>query len=166
MLEETATVVKADSRHLWVEVRSRSGCTQCSSGSCTTAVVSKLFGMKRNRLRLENSLGAKRGDRVVIGIPDELLVKASAWAYLYPLLVMFAATAAGSFLGADQGMQATVALIGLAAGFGMVHWHTARQAPQDRFRPVLLKVIETASLPIAVDGIISFTEVKEGMDKV
>ena len=66
---------------------------------CTTSVVSKLFGIKRNRFKLENSLGAQPGEQVVIGIPDELLVQASVRAYLLPLLVMMLATAVGSAMG-------------------------------------------------------------------
>ncbi|MET0015483.1 MAG: SoxR reducing system RseC family protein [Sedimenticola sp.] len=141
MLEETVTVVEVDTEYLWVETHSRSGCSQCSSGSCTTSVVSKLFGMKRNRIRLENTLGAETGDRVVIGIPDELLVRASVWAYLFPLLAMFAVSVTGGVMGVDDGFQALLATVGLTAGFALVRWNIARQGARHRFRPSLLRIV-------------------------
>ncbi|MBW9267878.1 MAG: SoxR reducing system RseC family protein [Candidatus Thiodiazotropha sp. (ex. Lucinisca nassula)] len=140
MLEETAMVVEANTDYLWVETRSRSGCSQCSS-SCTTSLVSKLFGMKRNRLKLENTLGVVAGDRVIVGIPDELLVKASVWAYLFPLLAMFAVSATGGVMGVGEGTQALLAMVGLAAGFALVRWGTSRQGARVRFRPSLLRIV-------------------------
>ncbi|MBV2125191.1 MAG: SoxR reducing system RseC family protein [Candidatus Thiodiazotropha sp. (ex Ctena orbiculata)] len=140
MLEETAMVVEANTDYLWVETRSRSGCSQCSS-SCTTSVVSKLFGMKRNRLKLENTLGAGAGDKVVVGIPDELLVRASVWAYLFPLQAMFAVSATGGVMGVGEGAQALLAIVGLAAGFALVRWHTSWQGARQRFRPSLLRIV-------------------------
>ncbi|MCU7844327.1 MAG: SoxR reducing system RseC family protein [Candidatus Thiodiazotropha sp. (ex Monitilora ramsayi)] len=140
MLEETAMVVEANTDYLWVETRSRSGCSQCSS-SCTTSVVSKLFGMKRNRLKLENTLGAVAGDSVVVGIPDELLVRASVWAYLFPLLAMFAVSATGGVMGVGEGAQVLLAMVGLAAGFALVRWSTSRQGARQRFRPSLLRIV-------------------------
>ncbi|MET0064011.1 MAG: SoxR reducing system RseC family protein [Candidatus Thiodiazotropha endolucinida] len=140
MLEETAMVVEANKDYLWVETRSRRGCSQCGS-SCTTSVVLKLFGMKRNRLNLENTLCAEVGDRVVVGIPDELLVRASVWAYLFPLLAMFAVSATGGVIGFGEGAQALLAMMGLAAGFALVRWNTSRQGTRRRFRPSLLRIV-------------------------
>ncbi|MCG8047043.1 MAG: SoxR reducing system RseC family protein [Candidatus Thiodiazotropha endolucinida] len=140
MLEEAAMVVEANIDYLWVETRSRTGCSQCGS-SCTTSVVSKLFGMKRNRLKLENTLCAEVGDRVVVGIPDELLVRASVWAYLIPLLAMFAVSVTGGVMGVCEGAQALLAMAGLVAGFAMVRWHTLRQGARQRFRPSLLRIV-------------------------
>ena len=72
MLEEHGTVVGINGSLLEVETNPRSGCSSCGSGSCTTSVVAKLFNARRNLLELENSLGANVGDRVVIGISDQL----------------------------------------------------------------------------------------------
>ncbi|MET0048131.1 MAG: SoxR reducing system RseC family protein [Sedimenticola sp.] len=155
MLEETASVVEANTEYLWVETSSRSGCSQCSSGSCTTSVVSKLFGMKRNRLRLENTLGAGTGDRVVIGIPDELLVRASVWAYLFPLLAMFVVSVTGGLMGADEGFQALMAMMGLTAGFALVRWSIARQGARHRFRPSLLRIVSDG-VEITPDNVMNF----------
>lgn len=140
MLEESATVVEASSHTLWVETESRSACSHCSSSNCNTSVVSKLFGIRKNRLKLENSLGAKQGERVVIGIPDKLLVRASVWAYLLPLICMLASAWLGGAYGASDGYQSLLALGGLAVGFTILRWTTRNLSSQQRFEPRLLRI--------------------------
>ena len=56
MLEETARVVEACGGVLVVETQRRSGCNHCSVSQCTASGVAKLFGVRHNRLRLENRL--------------------------------------------------------------------------------------------------------------
>lgn len=145
MLEETATVVKADENHLWVETESRSSCSHCSSSGCSTSTLAKLFGVKRNLLQLDNTLDAsldvKVGQKVVIGISDDLLVRASLWAYLVPLLAMAVATIAGNMAEASEGMQALLALAGLGAGFTLVYRFTHNKSSQQQFKPQLLRLV-------------------------
>jgi sigma-E factor negative regulatory protein RseC len=148
MLTESATVVDARDGYLWVESQSRSGCSQCASSTCTTSVVAKLFGVRTNRLRLENTLDAKPGQRVEIGIPDELLVSASVWAYLVPLLLMFATAIVAQVLGLDQGTQSVMAMAGLAAGFYLVRLRTSGHQARRRFVPKLLRIHEEHSVRI------------------
>ena len=141
MLEESARVVTVSGDRLWVETQSRSACSHCSSQSCTTSVLAKLFGSKRNRLELQNSLGARPGEQVMIGIPDELLVQASVWAYLVPLVVMLIVTGVSDSLGMSEGLQSLLALGGLVMGFILVRWVTRRAASRQRFKPCLLRIV-------------------------
>jgi sigma-E factor negative regulatory protein RseC len=140
MLEESGTVVALGKGVLWVETQARSSCSQCSSSSCTTSVVSKLFGVKPNRLELENSLNAELGQQVVIGIPDDLLVRASVWAYLVPVLIMLLAAAMAGVAGLGEGAQSLLALLGLAAGFVLAAYTTRCVAMQARLKPKLLRM--------------------------
>ncbi|MCG8023553.1 MAG: SoxR reducing system RseC family protein [Candidatus Thiodiazotropha endolucinida] len=142
MLEEFGTVVEVWDEGLLVETQSRSACSHCSSGNCTTAVVSKLFGIKHNRFELDNNLGVQPGEKVVIGIPDELLVRASVRAYLLPLLVTVLATAIGSVVGLSEGLQSLLALGGLAMGLIWVRWLTQGVTSRQQFKPQLLRIVE------------------------
>jgi sigma-E factor negative regulatory protein RseC len=142
MLEETAQVVEVKDGLLIAETQSRSGCNHCSSNSCTTSVVAKLFGVKRNRLVMENSLSAKPGDQVVIGIPDQLLVRASLTAYLLPLMIMLLVTALGDLAGIDELLLSLLAMIGLAVGFFTVRWLSRNGSSQD-YQPRLLRIVAT-----------------------
>lgn len=143
MLEETARVVDVKDGMLLAETESRSGCSHCSANNCTTSVVAKLFGVKRNRLVVENRLDARPGDRVVIGIPDALLVRASLLAYLLPLLSMLGAAAAGEAVGLPANWMSLLALCGLAMGFFMVHRATRGWTSQ-RYKPQLLRIAAAA----------------------
>ena len=140
MLEETATVIEVIDDQLIAETESRSSCSHCSTDSCSTSVVAKLFGIRRNRLVMENTLQAKPGDRVVIGIPDTLLVRASVMAYLLPLVVMLGVTACGDALGVSEMGLSLLAMAGLAMGFFSVRWAIRRGSSQ-RFQPRLLRIV-------------------------
>ena len=148
MLEQSAKVVAVRGDRLWVETQSRSACSHCSSTGCGTSVISRLFGSKRNRLELPNSLAARPGEQVMIGIPDELLVRASIWAYLVPIVVMLLLTAAGARLGMAEGLQVLLALVGLASGFILVRWITRRDSYRQGFKPHLLRIVGQGSVRV------------------
>jgi sigma-E factor negative regulatory protein RseC len=139
MLEETAHVVEVHDGLLIAETESRSGCSHCSTESCTTSVVAKLFGVRRNRLVMENRLGARPGDLVRIGIPDRSLVRASLMAYLLPLLFMLGVTALGNLAGVSEFFLSLLALVGLAMGFFVVHG-ISRGGLSHRYEPRLLRI--------------------------
>jgi sigma-E factor negative regulatory protein RseC len=140
MLEQDATVVESRDGQIWVEAISRSSCSTCAAGSCSTSVVSKLFGLKINRLQMRNTLQAKIGDKVIIGIPDSVLVKASAWAYLVPLISMVLLTSMAVVQGYGDGLQVLFALCGLAAGFLIVGRLTQSGKQGSAFDPLLLRI--------------------------
>jgi sigma-E factor negative regulatory protein RseC len=141
-------VIAVNGERLWVETESRSACSHCASSSCTSSVVSRLSGIKRNRLELQNSLGARAGERVMIGIPDTLLVGASVWAYLVPLGFMLVLTVIGDVLGMHEMLQSLLALAGLASGFILVRWMTRREASRQRYTPQLLRIVGHGSVRV------------------
>lgn len=153
MLEETAVVVDTRDGYLWVESQPRSSCSQCASSSCTTSVVAKLFGVKTNRLMLENTLDARTGQKVIIGIPDDLLVRASIWAYMMPLIVMLLLVALGQSAGLEQGAQSLLALSGLAAGFVLMFLKTRSPQAQKHYIPRLLEVCEDTGVRIEITNL-------------
>ncbi len=156
MLEESGTVLAVKNDELCVETISRSSCSRCSSSGCSTSVISKLFGLRRNRIIMKNSLGAKPGDRVVIGIPDSLLVKASIWAYLLPLASMVMVAWSALLLGASDSLQALCALIGLVGGLFAVNRLTMHQVRREQFSPKLLRIQGLASVNVGLTELIDF----------
>jgi sigma-E factor negative regulatory protein RseC len=142
MIEEQGEVIDVEGDKIWVETKSRSGCSSCSSQSCTTSVVAKLFGVQKNRLLLSNTMQAKAGDQVVIGIPGHLIARASVLAYLVPLVFMLATTMLGSVTGINDGMQSLFALAGLLIGLIVIRWYTKTDFSRQGHGPKLLKVVE------------------------
>lgn len=139
MLEESGTVLEADMDWLWVETAPRSACSRCGAGSCSTSVIARLFGTRRNRFWLRNSLQAVPGDRVVIGIPDRALVAASVQAYLVPVLTMVASVAVADRLGVSEPFQVLVALAGLVGGLVLTGRMVRYGPTRERHTPRLLR---------------------------
>jgi sigma-E factor negative regulatory protein RseC len=142
MLEEQGRVVEVDGEHVWVETEPRSGCSHCSSQNCTTSVVAKLFGVQRNRLLLNNTIAAKTGDQVVIGVPGSLIARTSVLAYLVPLLFMLCTTFLANLIGFNDGLQSLFALAGLSIGVMVIRWYSNNDFLRQTRGPMLLKVVE------------------------
>ncbi|MBF0255507.1 MAG: SoxR reducing system RseC family protein [Gammaproteobacteria bacterium] len=143
MLEENATVIAVEGGHIWVETQARSACAHCGTDSCSTSVIAKLFNVRRNRLKLANSLGARAGQVVVIGIPDEILVAASLRAYLLPLVGLLAAAFLAEALGLDEMLQVLLAGLGLLAGLALMGGGVT-----GAYQPLLLRLAPTSRMLI------------------
>ena len=87
-------------------------------------------------------------DQVLISIPEEIILRGSLIAYLLPVMSMVAgAVAASHWLAGNQDVLAALGgVAGLAAGFALVRWHGARHRHDQRFQPVLVKIL---SAPLA-----------------
>ncbi len=87
MIEEKAIVLSSADGVAQVETRRAATCGGCSAqAGCGAAMLSKVFGSKRTRLRVLNPVDAKPGDSVVVGFDEKMLVKASLTLYMLPLL--------------------------------------------------------------------------------
>lgn len=147
MIEETATVVAATPDHIWVEARARSACSSCGTqDSCATSSVSKLFGMRRQQLRLPNTLAAKLGENVVIGVEDQVMVTASLAAYILPVLLMIVTAIAADSYGLSDRQQAAASLAGLLLGLLGAGVLTGSYRMKRYFQPQLLRRADTFSL--------------------
>lgn len=139
MLEAVVSVTRVEGSIAWLEGQAQSACSHCGSAShCGTSTVSKLFGPRRQRMKVDNVLDAQVGDRVVIGISDELVSRASLGAYLLPMLTMAIPAAAGDRLGFGDGMVALLAFIGFFAGLLIVGHLSSRSGT--RYQPTMLRI--------------------------
>jgi len=82
-------VVGVDDEYAIVETERRAACGSChSAGSCSTTVLSGLFKRRRNQLRVLNTIQARPGQQVIVGLQETAFLKVSAAAYLIPLIGM------------------------------------------------------------------------------
>jgi sigma-E factor negative regulatory protein RseC len=147
MIEETATVVAATPDFIWVEARARSACSSCGTqDSCATSSVAKLFGMRRQQLRLPNTLAAKLGEKVVIGVADQVMVTASLAAYVLPVVLMLGAAIAADVQGMGDMQQAGLGLLGLLVGLLGAGILTSNRRMLRYFQPQLLRRADTLTL--------------------
>lgn len=149
MIEEQATVVARDGDTLWIETRRQSACGACGHGSgCGSALLGGLLGNGANRLAVDARDGIAPGDRVIVGIPDALLVRASLTAYVLPLLALVVAAGAAQWLGAADLVVALIGIAGLAAGLALTGTITGGAAAREHYRPVLIRKLGVGAQPI------------------
>lgn len=142
MIETEAVVVKIEHAVAYVQAERKSSCSGCSESSCGTSVLAKFFGQKMPLYRASNEVGAKVGDRVVVGMNESALFKGTLLLYLFPLLLLFAGAVAGSALAvaADvkDGYSVAGAFIGLGAGFLGLKFLSSKMGLGRQFQPVIL----------------------------
>ncbi len=99
MITEEAEVIAVEGDHAWVEALRRTACGSCTaSKGCGTGIVARFFTGRKMRIRVDNEIAAVVGDRVLVAIADEVLVRGSLMAYMFPLLSLFAGALLGDIL--------------------------------------------------------------------
>ncbi len=155
MIEETATVVRVEDNAVWVQTQRKSTCGKCAAkNGCGVAVLDKLFANKRNALRVLAKPGYQPGEKVVIGVREQALVRGSLAVYSVPLLGLLLGALAGT-LAAGQGQTATAELLailfgvmGFVAGLGWLRYFAVRISHDERYQPVILhRVLDTGTHP-------------------
>ncbi len=93
MIEEIGKVLTVDGDYALVETQRKTTCGGCAAKtSCGTGVIGQFIGNRFSQIRVHNSIGAKPGEEVVLGVPEKILTTASFRFYIIPLvlLVLFA----------------------------------------------------------------------------
>jgi sigma-E factor negative regulatory protein RseC len=125
MIEESARVVGIEGTQLVLEAEIKTSCQSCTAKKgCGTALLSEHVGRKMTRFHAENSLNARIGDEVIVGLSEQAMLNGSLLVYLFPLVCMIlAALLADALLDpawlSAQGLSADL-LTALAAMAGLV----------------------------------------------
>jgi sigma-E factor negative regulatory protein RseC len=137
MTESEAIVTRVDGQHVWLDVARASSCGSCErAGSCGTD-----SRRETQRRRVPNTVGARVGDTVVLGVPDGAVLKAVLWSYLVPLVLTIVGAASGLALGGEGG-AVIGAVAGLAAG-GFILGFAGRRLERAR-QPLLVMRLKPA----------------------
>lgn len=146
MIEELARVVRVDGGFVWVEIRRTSACGGCAAKTgCGTAVLGKLLGKRRVRVKAPDASAIAVGDGVVIGVREHALVRGSLALYAVPLLGLLVGAAAGQdlaqrlLIGDTELVSIAAGFLGLAGGFAWVWRFTRRVADDADYQPVILR---------------------------
>jgi sigma-E factor negative regulatory protein RseC len=115
MIEEEAVVARVEAGQVWVEKTRKPACGSCAR-PCATAAVGDYLGQSTVRMAVLSTIDVRTGDRVVVGVREDALVKGSLSVYLLPLLGLFAGSVLGKAVG---GTLFSVATDIAAAGGGL-----------------------------------------------
>ena len=118
MVEEQGVIVSLDGQMANVAPLTQAGCQSCSSsGVCGTSLLKPLFGNKQRMLAAENTINAKPGDQVVIGLNRTALVVASLMVYLLPLILLVAGAITGAAIARTVSIEDTE-IVSILSGVG------------------------------------------------
>lgn len=146
MLEESAQVVYVKGADVWVETQRKSACSSCEAqNGCGTSILSKVLGKRRSLIRVLTGLDLQPGDRVVVGIREQALVRGSVAVYAVPITLMLLG-AIGGELGAQQNLWSSgepasivLGLAGLGAGLYWLSRFTRQIRNDHEYQPVVLR---------------------------
>lgn len=145
MIEELGIVRRVEGDDAWVDTQRKSSCGSCSAKGCGTGALAKVIGNRPQQLKLVNSIGAKAGDTVVLGINESALVKGSLAAYIAPLLFMFIGGLLGQTMAEQLGLSvdassAVLGVIGLAIGLLWLKLFGRKTATSEQYQPVMVRL--------------------------
>ena len=154
MIETDGIVTAVEGNRAWVEAGRRSSCGHCdASTSCGGSLFAELFGNRAVRVEVENIHNAKIGDRVIIGLPERMMISGSLRLYLLPLLGLFFGAVAGEYFSCHFAVESTEpwailgGLLGLTATLFILHRVLSTNS-RERFQVV---IVRRTSVEVAVE---------------
>jgi len=145
MIEETARVIAIENNQLLLEAETRAACNACAAKQgCGTSVLSKWVGRKFTRFQAPNTVNARVGDQVVVGLAEEAMLKGSVFVYLLPLLAMIgSALLADGLISTDAASRDLLVVVSAVAGFVVMlfisRWFLSTSTNRSRLTPVVLR---------------------------
>jgi sigma-E factor negative regulatory protein RseC len=110
MIEQQGQVVVISGRRAHVRIGGASHCPACDAGrGCGAGIFGRLLRRKPVTLSLDNGVGARAGQAVVVGLPESIYLKLLLRFYLLPLLAGLAGAAGGFYLSRVLGFEALAA---------------------------------------------------------
>lgn len=153
MIEEEAIVISTEGDHAVVETRRKSSCGSCAARTgCGTALLDRVFGNRRASLRVLNSVQAKPGDGVILGLSERALTRGSLLVYILPLVAMILAAGLGRWIGMQNSLFSpeTLSIIGGLCGlaFGLLGMNRIGKMleSQSEFQAVTLRIIPAVTI--------------------
>ncbi|WP_041656217.1 SoxR reducing system RseC family protein [Azoarcus sp. KH32C] len=121
LMEGTARVVAIREGIAWLEPEQGGSCGGCASAAtCGSKGIGTLASrLEARRFPLAGAAGLAVGERVVVGVREDALVKASLTAYAIPLVTMFAVGALAQAIAGRDAVTVVASLAGLTIGLGL-----------------------------------------------
>lgn len=146
MIEENAIVTAIHGEFAQVETQRQSSCGSCEAkSSCGTSALAKVFGNRRNLVEVLNPIGAVPGDRVVVGLDESALTRASLVFYMLPLFSLLVSAIFGQWLAELLNFKSTeplsifCGLLGLLSGLYWLKGFARRNRRNSTFQAIILR---------------------------
>ena len=145
MIEEQGRVAAVDGDSVWVETVRNSTCASCSARQgCGQHLIDLNRRYRTNRafvyIKVSSQWPLSEGDRVMVGISENSLLRASALMYLLPLVTMMTGLWLASLFGVGDALMVLAVTAGLLLGF-----LPARKLGQQKSGLCRVKVVQVIS---------------------
>lgn len=141
MLQEQGQVVAVEQGAVLVQVQRQSACGSCAArGACGQGLSQMLRPGRQQEVWALANLPLTVGDRVVLGVSEQTLLRSAMLVYLLPLLALLLAAGAGRWLGLGEGMVIVSAVASFGAALLYLRSYSRRNANNDQIQPVVLRV--------------------------
>ena len=150
MLTENGRIVAIEADALWVETIQRSTCQSCvAEKGCGQSLLTRL-GAKPTYLRVllagRSPQQYQLNQSVVLGIPDDVVVKGSLLAYGLPLMLLLVFAIFAHNLLPQEWMVIAAAVVGFLLGGVLLHFHSKRYRNDLNRHPVIIDQQTTTPL--------------------
>lgn len=148
VIEEQGRVVSVEPGSAWVETVRQSTCGSCQArAGCGQALLQRLgSGARQGFIRVLCDIPPRVGDQVVIGLPENAVVKASISMYILPLVGLFSAAILADSAGLAEPLIILSALFGLASGFVGVRIYAWQQRSNPDLQPRILRILPSSGI--------------------
>lgn len=122
MVEETAKVLKVEGDTVWVQAIQQSACGSCQAQKgCGHSLLAKV-GQKQIDLPVaRNGLDVQESDQVIIGVPEQAILRSSLIMYGIPLFFMMVIALLSTAFDAPEGVTILLSFVALLLGFVWVN---------------------------------------------
>jgi len=150
MVEETAQVIKIKGDRVWVMAIQKSACGSCEAQKgCGHSLLAKV-GQKQIELPVaRNGLDVVVDDMVVIGVPEQAILRTSLLMYGLPLGAMIVVAFFSKWLALSEGVSVILAFLALLLGFVAVNLQSKR-LDFEKLSPRLMRkvAVEQSLIPM------------------
>jgi sigma-E factor negative regulatory protein RseC len=140
--QEKALVLKVEDGFALLQTQRASACQSCNlQNTCGQGLLSKVGGEKTMEFTVANQLQAKAGDVVLIEVPENGLLYASALMFLMPLVMMLALAVAGHEMFGTEMASLLAGAVGLFIGFALARYRSRAMSDDPRFQPEVKSIL-------------------------
>ena len=148
MVEESASVLSVENDIVWVQAIQQSACGSCQAQKgCGHSLLAKV-GQKEIKIPVaRNGLDITANDHVIIGVPEQAILKSSLIMYGIPLMLMIFVAMFATLLQASEGVVILLSFSSLLLGFVWVNFHT-KSLDFEQWNPQLVRKLEPECINI------------------
>lgn len=140
LVEGIARVVVVDGAVAWLEPEQSPSCAGCASLGCGAKGLGTLASrLAARRFPLAGHPDLRVGERVVVGVRGDALLKAALTAYVLPLVAMLGVAVLAQSLAGHDGITLAASVVGLLLGLGIARRWASRLAARGVIAPRFLR---------------------------